>query len=77
MVVKPRPAIEGLLSYLGLEWEEGVLDFHRNQTGVRTASVWQVREPLYRRASGRWRNYARHLAGVRAGLGLPSDGAEG
>ncbi|MEJ6788759.1 sulfotransferase [Brevundimonas sp. BR2-1] len=77
MVVEPRPAIEGLLAYLGLEWEEGVLDFHRNETGVRTASVWQVREPLYRRASGRWRNYARHLEGVRAALGLPSDGAEG
>lgn len=77
LVVEPRPAIERLLAYLGLEWEEGVLDFHRNETGVRTASVWQVREPLYRRASGRWRNYARHLEGVRAALGLPSDGAEG
>ncbi|MGZ9115053.1 MAG: tetratricopeptide repeat-containing sulfotransferase family protein [Brevundimonas sp.] len=69
LVVEPRPAIEGLLGYLGLEWEEGVLDFHKADTGVRTASVWQVREPLYRRASGRWRNYERHLAGVRAGLG--------
>ena len=70
LVVEPRPAIEGLLRYLGLEWEEGVLDFHMADTGVRTASVWQVREPLYRRASGRWRNYERHLAGVRAGLGI-------
>lgn len=77
LVVEPRPAIERLLAGLGLEWEEGVLDFHRNETGVRTASVWQVREPLYRRASGRWRNYARHLEGVRAALALPSDGAEG
>ena len=68
LVVEPRPAIEGLLAYLGLDWEEGVLDFHRADTGVRTASVWQVREPLYRRASGRWRHYERHLAGVRAGL---------
>lgn len=77
LVVEPRPAIEGLLTYLGLEWEEAVLDFHKAETGVRTASVWQVREPLYRRASGRWRNYERHLAGARAALGLPSDGAEG
>lgn len=77
LVVEPRPAIEGLLTYLGLEWEEVVLDFHKAETGVRTASVWQVREPLYRRASGRWRNYERHLAGARAALALPSDGAEG
>ena len=70
LVVDPRPVIEGLLAYLGLDWEEGVLDFHRADTGVRTASVWQVREPLYRRASGRWRHYERQLAAVRAGLGL-------
>ena len=70
LVVDPRPVIEGLLAYLGLDWEEGVLDFHRADTGVRTASVWQVREPLYRRASGRWRHYEWQLAAVRAGLGL-------
>ncbi|MDI1325775.1 MAG: sulfotransferase [Brevundimonas sp.] len=70
LVVEPRPAIEGLLGHLGLAWEDAVLDFHKADTGVRTASVWQVREPLYRRASGRWRNYERHLAGVRAGLGI-------
>lgn len=68
MVVEPRPAIERLLAYCGLEWEDGVLDFHKAAAPVRTASVWQVREPLYRRSSGRWRNYERHLGGVRAAL---------
>jgi hypothetical protein len=28
---------------------------------VQTASVWQVREPLYRRSSGRAANYAAEL----------------
>jgi tetratricopeptide (TPR) repeat protein len=68
MVVEPRPAIERLLGHCGLDWEEGVLDFHKAAAPVRTASVWQVREPLYRRSSGRWRNYERHLDGVRAAL---------
>ena len=35
---------------------------------VKTASVWQVREPLHRRSSGRWRNYARQLAALEADL---------
>lgn len=70
LVAEPRPAIEGLLAHLGLDWEEAVLDFHTADTGVRTASVWQVREPLYRRSSGRWRNYETHLGGVRKALGL-------
>lgn len=69
MVVEPRPAIERLLGYCGLDWEDGVLDFHKAAAPVRTASVWQVREPLYRRSSGRWRNYERHLAAVTAALG--------
>ena len=68
LVVEPRPAIEGLLGYCGLDWEAAVLDFHKAAAPVRTASVWQVREPLYRRSSGRWRNYERHLDGVRAAL---------
>lgn len=68
LVREPRREIEGLLTYLGLDWEEAVMDFHKADTGVRTASVWQVREPLYVRSSGRWRNYEKHLGGVRAML---------
>ncbi|MDP3801387.1 sulfotransferase [Brevundimonas sp.] len=74
LVVEPRPAVERLLAYCGLDWEEGVLDFHKTAAPVRTASVWQVREPLYQRSSGRWRNYETHLDGVRAALGTDSQG---
>ena len=28
---------------------------------MRTASLWQVRQPLYQRSSGRWRNYRDEL----------------
>lgn len=77
LVAEPRPVIADLLSACGLDWDEACMEFHTARTAVRTASVWQVREPLYRRASGRWRNYARHLDRVRAALGLPPDGAEG
>lgn len=67
-VREPRPSIERLLAYCGLDWEEDCLSFHRAANAVKTASVWQVREPLYQRASGRWRNYARQLEPVRASL---------
>ena len=46
-----------ILAHCGLDWEPGVLDFHAAGGAVRTASVWQIREPVYRRSSGRWRNY--------------------
>jgi tetratricopeptide (TPR) repeat protein len=51
-----------LIAFLGLEWEPACLDFHRTQRTVTTASGWQVRQPLYDRSVGRWREYEHHLA---------------
>jgi tetratricopeptide (TPR) repeat protein len=61
LVRDPRGATSRLLEFLGLEWDERCLEFQKNRARVRTASVSQVREPLYRKSSGRWRNYERHL----------------
>jgi tetratricopeptide (TPR) repeat protein len=69
LVHEPRPAIERLLAHCGLDWEEACLSPERSRGAVKTASVWQVRETLYRRSSGRWRNYARHLGPLREQLG--------
>ncbi|HEX6741779.1 MAG TPA: sulfotransferase, partial [Sphingomicrobium sp.] len=61
LVRSPEPAIKALLAFLGLDWENSLLDFHCRQTTVRTASVWQVRQPLHARSSGRWKNYEKWL----------------
>jgi tetratricopeptide (TPR) repeat protein len=61
----PKPAVEKLLAFCGLDWEESCMSFQRVSNAVKTASVWQVREPLYQRSSGRWRNYERQLARLR------------
>ena len=50
-----------LIAFLGLDWEPACLDFHRTERIVTTASSWQVRQPLYTRSVGRWRNYERYL----------------
>ena len=68
LVREPRQAVERLVSFCGLNWDEACLAFHESQNTVKTASVWQVREPLYQRSSGRWRHYASHIAPVRAFL---------
>lgn len=44
-----------LLEFCGLPWEEGCLAFERNQAPVATASLVQVRSPLYRTSMQRWR----------------------
>lgn len=61
-VADPRGELEKLLAFLGLSWCEECLSFHRLQNSVKTASYWQVREPLYARSSGRWRHYEDRLA---------------
>lgn len=50
-----------ILDYCGLDWEDAVRRFHENQRGVATASVMQVRQPLYKSSVQRWRRYEKHL----------------
>jgi tetratricopeptide (TPR) repeat protein len=69
LVADPRTVIGDLLAFLGLDWEEACLSFHQAPNSVRTASVWQVRKPLYGSSAGRWRNYESHLAPLREALG--------
>ena len=46
-----------MLDFCGLEWEPACLDFHKTERTVRTASLAQVRQPLYKKAVARWKNY--------------------
>ncbi len=61
LVRSPEPEIQKVLAFLNLPFDAACLDFHNSRTPVKTASVWQVREPLYQQSSGRWRNYESHL----------------
>ena len=75
LVADPQPVVREILDFAGLNWESGVLDFHSAEHAVKTASVWQVREPLFTRSSGRWRNYEQHLQPLRDALNefVPDD----
>jgi tetratricopeptide (TPR) repeat protein len=57
----PESEIRRLLEACGLEWEEGCLDFYRSPGIVRTASFYQVRQPMYTRSVGLWENYREFL----------------
>ena len=52
-----------LTNFLGLAWDDGVLDFHRQarQKDVSTPSYEAVTQPVNTRAIGRWKNYAEHF----------------
>jgi len=68
LVREPRPVIEDMLKFCGLGWSDDCMEFHKLDNIVKTASVWQVREPLYRKSSGRWRNYEQFLGPLQRAL---------
>jgi tetratricopeptide (TPR) repeat protein len=49
------------VEFLGLEWEPTCLEYYRNKRPVRTASLSQVRQPIYRRSVARWQHYEHAL----------------
>lgn len=59
--------VSPLLDFLGLDANSEMLDHQKTARArglITTASYSQVAEPLYKRASGRWRRYSHHLAPI-------------
>jgi hypothetical protein len=61
LVHNVKPQLEQVLVSLGLEWDEGCAGVPATGRAVKTASVWQVREPIHGRSSGRSRHYEKQL----------------
>ena len=59
-----------VLRHCGLDWEDACRDFHDTKRAIRTASLMQVREPVYRRSIGTWRRYAEFLEPLGQALGV-------
>ena len=58
-----------LIDWCGLDWHDDCLAFHKNQRSIRTASVAQVRQPIYGSSVERWRHYEAYLQPLLAALG--------
>ena len=58
-----------ILEFCNLPWDPRVLEFHRTERPVKTASSSQVRQPIYSSSVARWRNYERFLGPLLAELG--------
>ncbi len=62
-----------IVAYCGLEWDDACLSFHETKRPVQTASVTQVRQPIYKTSVERWRPYEKELAPLLEALGQPAD----
>jgi len=50
-----------MLAYIGVAWEPQVLAFNELDRPVKTASVWQVRQPIYKTSKAKWERYQDYL----------------
>ncbi len=58
-----------LIAYCGLDWDNRCIAFYETRRPVNTASMAQVREPIYSASVGRWRRYEKQLAPLLDALG--------
>jgi hypothetical protein len=69
LVADPEPQSRQLVDFCGLEWNDACLTPHKTERTVKTASVAQVREPVYTSSVERWRSYEQHLLPLLVALG--------
>jgi len=65
LVADPETETRARVAALGLDWEESCLRPEQNQRVVKTGSLWQVRQPIYKSSSERWRRYEPWLGPLR------------
>jgi tetratricopeptide (TPR) repeat protein len=58
-----------LIDFIGLEWDEACLNFYKTERTVKTASNWQVRQPVYTSSMARWKHYEKFIGPLREALG--------
>jgi tetratricopeptide (TPR) repeat protein len=68
LVEDPETHARRMLDGIGLEWDPSVLEFYRKKGVVRTASVAQTRQKIYKSSRARWMNYAEHLGPLVNGI---------
>jgi hypothetical protein len=68
LVHDPQRQMRQLCDFLGVAWSGELPQVALRSAAIRTASVWQVREPLHTRSSGRARHYAEDLGSLRSYL---------
>jgi tetratricopeptide (TPR) repeat protein len=61
LVKDQKSQVEQALKFIGLEWDERCARVPAAGRAIKTASVWQAREPIHARSSGRADHYSKHL----------------
>ena len=70
MVADPDYWTNAMYEFVGVDPEKVGGASSGKVQHVKTASMWQVRQPVYKTSVEKWRNYEKHLAGFAKQLGF-------
>lgn len=70
-IADPEANARRIIEFCELEWDPICLSFHESNRPVKTASVSQVRKPIYSTSVERWRRYGANLNPLLEALGRP------
>ena len=57
LVENPEHELKKVFNYIGLPWDPVCLEFYKSKRAVKTASVNQVREKIFKNSSKKWESY--------------------
>ena len=69
LVADPQDGARKLIAFTGLDWQDACADPSGSDRDVRTASRWQVRQPIYKTSVDRWKRYEAYLGPLIEALG--------
>ena len=61
LVNNPKNEIKKILNFCNLRWEDSCLDFTNSKTGIKTVSILQARQPIYKSSVDLSKQYAELL----------------
>ena len=61
LVEDPQLEIKKLIKFCELEWDPNCLNHHKNKSSIKTASINQVRKPIYKSSKNSSQNYSNYL----------------
>lgn len=61
MIADPEGQNRRLIDFVGLEWHDRCLEFHKTKRTTKTLSADQVNKPIYASSVARWKPYEKHL----------------
>ena len=68
LVINKELETKKMLEFCNLGWDNDCLNFHKNKRSVSTASLAQVRQPLYNSSVEKWKNYSTDLQSLKKQL---------